>query len=517
MRENIAALLRDTSILVVEDNSIDARIVEYAFKSDPVCGEKIFLVDTLSGARDFILNNNVHCIILDLNLPDSRGEETLNAIRNCASKVPVIVLTASDDDFLLTHALREGIEDYLVKGKYDIGLLKKTVRETTDLFLRHFSIKESEDLLNALTGNKEFLFFLVDSFGKITKLDSSSDGPVLPKEIFELINPDERSSFKISFEELTRGKINRFNVDIISGILHLTLICSQTGFPQGILGFIKESSLLNNMYYRKNISVSSGIDSVGVEKRTVSEEVVSLNEELRAKYDEKNLELVLANKELETFCQAISHDLRSPARRINCFSQILLEESKSSLTKEAVEYLNCISETSTRMLELIDDLMKLSGLMAEEMRHGSVNLSKLVEDVSRDYLCNCPERQVELIIAPDIVTVGDERLLKIVIENLLSNAFKFSSKVNPAKIEFGKHESFWQTCFFISDNGAGFDMEHADRLFVPFGRLHSPEEFTGTGIGLVTIQRIIRRHGGIIWAESKPGKGATFFFTLQEE
>jgi len=225
-------------------------------------------------------------------------------------------------------------------------------------------------------------------------------------------------------------------------------------------------------------------------------------------------ELELVNKELEMFAYSISHDLRAPLRSINGFSQALLEDYEDKLDEEGKDYLLRLRAASQRMSVYIDAILKLSRLGRAEVKQEEIDLSALVQDIAKDLKESEPARDVEFIIEEGVTAIGDRTLLRVVLENLVGNAWKFTSNQENAKIEFGIYNSK-PPIYFVRDNGCGFDMKYIDKLFTPFQRLHSDAEFEGTGVGLASSQRIIRRHGGNIWAESAVGKGATFYFTLR--
>ena len=243
-------------------------------------------------------------------------------------------------------------------------------------------------------------------------------------------------------------------------------------------------------------------------------ENAKLNEDLEQRVEERTKQLQAVNKELESFAYSVSHDLRSPLRSIDGFSQVLLEDYGDKLEDEGRENLNRIRGASQRMAQLIEAILQLSRLTRGEMRLKTINLSTMVESISKELEHQDTERNVEFIIQPDLVVEGDEQLLNVAIENLLGNAWKFTRNKENARIEFGYYTDGYKPAYFVRDNGAGFDMEYAEKLFGAFQRLHTKTEFEGTGIGLATVQRIINRHGGEVWAESDIDKGATFYFTL---
>ncbi|MBD2164889.1 GAF domain-containing protein [Calothrix membranacea FACHB-236] len=252
-----------------------------------------------------------------------------------------------------------------------------------------------------------------------------------------------------------------------------------------------------------------------VEERQQAEQAVrNLNQGLQRAI----LELQVVNRELEAFSYSVSHDLRAPLRSIDGFSQALLEDYEGELDDAAQDYLRRIRSATQRMGQLIDDLLNLSRLMRSEMQLESVDLSLLAREICTEIQESQSGRQVEYIIQPGLIAQGDSRLLQMLLTNLLDNAWKFTSKHTQAKIEFGTiTQASDIPIYFIRDDGAGFDMAYANKLFSPFQRLHRIDEFPGTGIGLAIVQRIVHRHGGRVWAEGIVEQGATFYFTLVAE
>lgn len=228
-------------------------------------------------------------------------------------------------------------------------------------------------------------------------------------------------------------------------------------------------------------------------------------------------DLAVANKELEAFSYAVSHDLRAPLRALDGFSHALIEDFGETLDGQAKEYLQRIRNASSRMGTLIDDLLGLSRLSRKEMNVKDVDLSGVARGIGGDLRRFYSGRSVELLVEDGLTARADEDLMRIALQNLLGNAWKFTGNRQDARIEFGKFANEeGQSVYFVRDNGTGFDMAYADKLFTPFQRLHRQGEFEGTGIGLVTVKRIVHRHDGRIWFDSKPGEGATFYFTLAE-
>jgi light-regulated signal transduction histidine kinase (bacteriophytochrome) len=230
-----------------------------------------------------------------------------------------------------------------------------------------------------------------------------------------------------------------------------------------------------------------------------------------------NTELESINKELEAFSYSVSHDLRAPLRSIDGFSQAILEDYSDKLNDEGKDYIIRVRKATQYMGKIIDDLLKLSRITRQPIEKKKVNLAEISRSIINNLKENEPKRKVRISIDTDLTVIGDDQLLRLALENLIGNAWKFSSVKSSTEIEIGKTKKNAKNVIFIKDNGAGFNMKYVDKLFVPFQRLHSNGEFPGTGIGLGIVNRIIHRHGGKIWGESKEDKGATFYFTLEGE
>ena len=230
--------------------------------------------------------------------------------------------------------------------------------------------------------------------------------------------------------------------------------------------------------------------------------------------DQRARELEASNQELESYSYSIAHDLRTPLRSIIGFSQILLEDAHEKCSKAERNHLERVVNAGKHMAQLIDDILELSRITRKELDNGQTNLSELADSHARLLVSQQPERSVEFRIEPELLTSGDASLLSIALQNLLDNAWKFTANETHAEISFSAFHENNETVYRVCDNGVGFDMAYAEKLFKPFDRLHNGTDFPGTGVGLATVQRIILRHGGRIWADGGVGKGACFYFTL---
>jgi PAS domain S-box-containing protein len=317
------------------------------------------------------------------------------------------------------------------------------------------------------------------------------------KPFFDLVHPDDHAATLRAVEELLAGRgiefENRYR-------------CSDGSFRW--IHWSATSAREQGLIYAAGRDIT--------ERKQADEALRQLAEELEERCAERTAALLAANEELEAFAYSVSHDLRAPLRGIDGFSLALLEEYSDLLDDTGKDYLQRLRAGSQRMGTLIDDMLSLSRVARVELIQENVDLSAIALSVASELQEREPDRQVDFVVDDGMVATCDSRFLRIVLENLLGNAFKFTSTRTTARIEFGYEEVRGENAFFVRDNGVGFDMTYADQLFIPFQRLHTGSDFPGSGIGLTTVQRIMRRHGGRAWAYGEVGQGATFYFTLGE-
>jgi len=368
-------------ILLIEDNPGDARLIRELLVEEKGGAFHLECVDRLSAGIERLTSGKVEVVLLDLGLPDSQGFDTFIKVHNSVPQIPIVILSGLTDETLAARAVREGAQDYLVKGHVDSNLLGRSLR---------YAI--------------------------------------------------ERKQAQVELQQ-----------------------------------------------YRDHL-----------------EEVV----------EQRTDELVAANKELESFSYSVSHDLLAPLRAIDGFSRILLEDYTNKIDDEGKRLLNIVRNNTQKMSQLIDDLLAFSRVGRQEINLLNISMTELAKGVFEELKDSSTGQAIQSNINSIPNAYGDRSMIRQVFINLLSNAIKFTRPKGTSIIEVGGWTEENENIYYVKDNGVGFDMQYLNKLFGVFQRLHSSEEFEGTGVGLAIVQRIIHRHGGRVWAEGKVGEGATFYFTL---
>ena len=476
----------------------------------------VWSVDRLAAALQHVCASATDVILLSLDLPDSEGVDTFGSMYARAAGVPIIVLTDADDVPVANAMLRGGAQDFIVRTERDASLLARSIRSAierkrADLRIRGLTEHLEQRVLDRTgeleVANSELVVRrreLQDFIDAMSTMNAkiACDGTLLLANriaqrasgfpIDRLIGMNFLDSQWWSFDPEVQARVRGAFASAVGGAL--------VSYEERMLAFGKIITILLTLV---PVTGDEGeVAYIVAEGRDISRRI-EVEDALKA-----------ANQELEAFTYSVSHDLRAPIRQIDGFSRLLVEHCGSSLDSRAQHYLSRVRESTVRMGRLVDDLLRLSQLGRQDMRPRLAALDDVLHDVIVEMQSDVGERVVEWKLAPLPKVQCDPGLVKVVFTNLLANAVKYTRTRTPAVIEVGTLTRNGRTTIFVRDNGVGFDMKYADRLFGVFQRLHRADEFEGTGVGLATVQRIIHKHGGDIWAEAEPDRGATFHFTL---
>lgn len=474
-------------------------------------------------------------IVVDGLLPGIDGATVIRRIRLDAAlrALPCLLLTASEDRNAEVHALDAGADAFVRKEDDETIVLARL-----NAMLRTAGEQAAQGETGSLLSRKKVLA-VDDSETYLQELAHALRGDgyevVLARsgeEALELLTVEPVDCILLDLlmpgiggrETCRRVKSAPGMRDI--PIVMLTAVEDRQAMIQGLSAgaddYIAKSSDLELL--RARVLAQIRRKQFADENRRIRDQLLRAEiESLEARTAQKNAEVRAAlideleakNEELNTFSYSVAHDLRAPLRSLDGFSLALLEDYDDKLDDQGRQYLQFIRKSAQQMAMLIDDLLELSRVTRVELQREPVDVTELATNIVHRLHMEQPERDVDVVIAPGLRVNGDSRLLHIAFENLLGNAWKYSSKRTHTRIEVGNMPAIGGEVIFVRDNGAGFDMSYASKLFGVFQRLHSSRDFEGTGIGLATVQRIVRRHGGRIWAESEVDRGATFYFTLQ--
>jgi PAS domain S-box-containing protein len=441
-------------------------------------------------------------VVTDIKMPVMNGIDMSRRIMELKPSIPIIVTSAHSDMAYLIESIEIGISRYVMKPI-----------DSAKLFQAIEGCLAALGLERELQAQQEFI-------RKLSRAVEQSPSSIVitdPDGTIEYVNP--------KFTGLTgydRTEVLGVNLRSLQDAGEELWTSLAAGFEwHGELEGVKKSG----EPYSESTSISPVFNEQGgithfvavkediTERKRSAREIELLNRTLSA----RARELEIANRDLEAFSYTVSHDLRTPLTNINGYCQVILELFGAGLDQQCKEFINIIFGETVTMNELIKTLLDFSRVARSEIVRGHADLSEMAALITAGLRVREPQRSIRFEIAPGLAADGDRELLRVVLDNLLSNACKYTGFKEEAVIEFGAVELGGESSFFVRDNGAGFEMAHAGKLFSPFQRLHSEREFHGFGIGLATVQRIVQRHGGRVWAEGEVDKGATFYFTLPRQ
>ena len=501
-------------MIIVEDSEDDAILLQQALRRggyEVTCE----VVDTPAAMRTSLESQDWDVITSDHAMPHFNAPAALKLAKELRPDLPFIIVSGEIDLNLAVSLMKDGAQDYIQKGELarlapaierelrEVELRRERQRVEAELSISEIRYRRlfetAQDgilILDADTGN------VIDVNPFLTAMLGYSRDEFLGKKLWELGAFKDIETSKNAYLELqSRGYIRYDNLPL------------QTNDGRNVA-----VEFVSNVYLVDHTKIAQcNIRDITVREQALKE-IHKLNAILEQSVRECTTQLESLNKELETYNYSVSHDLRASLRRIMSDTEVLHEGFDNKRKAKSMQSIQNIRFSAERMNALFGALLELVRISRGELHRCSVDLSAVVHLITEELQERQPDRQVEFVIAEGITANGDDQLLRIVLENLLGNAWKFTSRRAHAHIEFGvEPHPDGKTAYFVRDDGAGFDMDYAAKLFNPFERLHNEKEFPGIGIGLATVQRIIQRQGGRVWAKGEVGKGATFYFTLGGE
>ncbi|MDG5813705.1 response regulator [Chitinispirillales bacterium ANBcel5] len=536
------------TILIVEDSATQRERLRHVLKKR---GHEVLAAKNGKDALLKLQSEPIDLIVSDIMMPDMNGYELTQKIKASTSysKVPVILVTALTDPQDVINGLKSGADNFITKPYSDAYLVsriesifdyKGTMEEPEEIEINYAGQKYTVSAGRMQTINL-LLSTYENAIQKNQELDRANQDLIKAKRDLQHLNTklENQSSLLQTIFDSIPVMLSIYDPDTGTYIINKFIIkvtgwTDQDSQSQDFL-----EKLFPDPHYREKMLESmdssepnftdlklctkSG-DLIQTSWATVTIEDgrrigigldIRERKKMELKLKKHAKDLAYANEELKSFSYSVSHDLRSPLRAVSGFSELLLEDYADKLDKTAKEYLDHIINGTKKMNSLIDDMLSLSRVSNQEMDSIPLNLSELARSVIEDLKRMEPNRDVSVNIEENLQTTGDPNLIRLALSNLLRNAWKYTAKVEQPLIEFGCICKDRQHIYFVRDNGAGFDMNYAEKLFAPFGRLHSGSEFPGTGIGLAIVKRVINRHNGDVWAQSEENRGATFYFTIR--
>jgi PAS domain S-box-containing protein len=520
------------AILYVEDDAVTRNILA---KMIPLKFPDVEFHTAENGKTglDIFKERSPDIIITDINMPVMDGIKMATEIKALRPETTIIILSAYGDTNYLLDAIEIGVNHYIMKP-IDYKKLFMTIAKCVNGIILETRFKEQNEHIRKLSRAVEqspSMAMIADSRGiieyvnpKFTEVTGYSSEEVIGR------TPDMFKSgqtapeiYKSLWSAITSGHVwhgdflnRKKNGEMYWEAASIAPVFDETGEITHFVA-VKEDITLRKRAEEKIEALNANLAARAAELETANKKLEKAFHELETANNElemANRELAAANNELEAFNYSVSHDLKKPLTNINGYCQVILHLHADQLNEQTRRYLKDIYSGTLRMSGLIDTLLDFSRLSRCEMVRETVDLSGMAAEIAAELRLAGPERRVMFKIAEGAKACGDASLLRVMLGNIIGNAWKYTARKEAGVIEFNMTEHDGKPVYFVRDNGAGFNMAEADGLFSPFHRLHNRDEFAGHGIGLAMVQRIIQRHGGRVWAEAKPEKGATFFFTL---
>jgi signal transduction histidine kinase len=527
-------------LLHLEDSPSDAFFVRTALAEAGISADIIHT----SSREEFISNagnRGLDAILVDNGVPDVTCQGAIEIARSRSPGTPVIVVSSSANPQQVSATLHAGAQDYVLKGQWWqlVSALERAKEMRKKALAQNNAEHRQQGLAQLLTAVQKLsltrdLNGIMAIIRHVARELVGADGATFVlRDGDQCFYADEEA-----IEPLWKGQrfplsrcisgwvmLNR-QVVVIPDIYADSRIPVEAYRPTFVKSLVmvpiraeEPIGAIGTYWATKHVPPEADIELLQTLANTaaVSMENVNLYGELEGRVRSRTVQLEAANQELEAFSYSVAHDLRGPLHAIGGYADLLAMKLERQMDAEARDYLGEIHAGVERMTGLIDDLLRLAKFGRVELKPEQVDLGAVARELFSRISCMSPGRTVDFQVQPNLEAWGDRGLLRIVIDNLLSNAWKYSARRAVAVIEFGKMPTRdGQRIFFVRDNGAGFDPQFSEKLFAPFKRLHRDHEFEGTGVGLATVQRILHRHGGLIWAEAEVDKGATFYFSLPE-
>ena len=483
------------NIVIIDDNPDDRLLAIRELGKEFSDLQILEIID----AKEFVSAleaDNYDLVITDYQLKWTNGLDILNAFKSRYPDIPVIMFTNSGTQEVAVEAMKAGLDDYVIKSPKHFVRLSQAVRLAWENAQTRLRLNQTSLRLQFLLNQLNVGVFRATLDGELIECN---DG------FLHLLNLSTSEQARIFFRSYPR-----LNLANSSGIppwekeVQLLL--------DGNTTWLMLSETLTEL---DGETVIDGLLQDITERKSAEAQIQQLNQTLEHRVTERTAQLEAINKELETFAYSISHDLRTPIRQVYSFTDLLQKSLKSiNLSEEINSYLEMIIKLTKRASKMIDDLMEFSSTGRLEMFYTTIDMNSLVEEIKQQIVSQTENRKIIWEIEPLPSVNGDRTLLRLVWQNLIENAIKYTSYKNIAEINIGSNINSSEITFFIKDNGVGFDMRYVDRIFGIFQRLHSSQEFEGTGIGLANVQRIVHRHRGRIWTQSAVNQGTTIYFSL---